>query len=337
MKRLLLALLALAYARPALAHHQGDPSSSSYSSNVLSAHLLEPGQTYLNWSLQAALYSLTSAEDLKARTLAQGPEGKIQVPDAQIMQNLELGLGAYEWLQVSISLGWQRVENLREGHVHGDGSYGFHNFANPSGMCNAVLATKWSLARGEDWWLSASVGAALPTGEDNALSDGVSVDAYADTATGKLKSSPKFSYLSPAFQAGNGTTRGMLGLAYTQEWGLWEGSASLSADLPAWYRGYKPGASGSLGFSWGRLFGEAGHERGLASLQLAVTQAEPSFTDGKSGDDGGLSLAAGASLRLPLGRRAAWSATATLPVLQPEAHGAAQAYLGLGSSLNISF
>jgi hypothetical protein len=301
------------------AHHPGDPSASPATAPVLTAHLLEAGQISLGWSWQLAQYPLLSKQDLEAEVRAQGRA--LYVPEQASSQALELGVGATDWLQLGVALRSQRLERLREGHVHGDGSFGSHEMGSPSGLGNTELRAKARLARGEDWSLALLAGISLPTGQDDALTDGLRVDATANTSTGQLRSSPKYAYLGPAFQPGSGAVQGSLALAFSHEWGLWEGSASLAAQLPAAYKLYKPGNSGTVGLAFGRLFGEAGHERGWWGLELAGTQSEPSSFNGVGADDGGFGLAGGPSVRVPLGPKALGVLGATVPLALPKAQG----------------
>lgn len=299
------------------AHHTGDPGASPLNSAVLSAHLLEEGQISLGWSFNMTLYPELSAADLEKKVRAQKGLGKVQTPEQATQQSLNMGIGAADWLQVDVALTASRMENLREGHMHGDGSYGSHNFGSPAGFGNTDVRVKSRVAQGESWKLAALLGASLPTGEDNALTDGVSVDAAVNTTTNKAKASPKFAYLSPAFQPGSGATRGTLALAFTQEWGLWTLDASAMGVLPAAYKTYKAGNSLSVGLAGGHLFGVPEHERGYVGLQVAATQAEPSNVNGRGADDGGFSLSAGPLLRLPLSTRGLASLGANFLLAKP--------------------
>lgn len=304
---------------PMPAHHVGDPGSSPANASVLTAHLLEPGQISLGWSWQLTQYPALSKADLEREVRHLGRA--LYIPEQASTQALELGFGAYDWLQLGVALRSQRLERLREGHVHGDGSFGSHELGNPAGLGNSELRAKARLARGEAWSLALQLGAVLPTGEDDALTDGVSVDASANTTTGKLRTSPKFAYLGPAFQPGSGAASGSAGLAFSREWGRWEGSASLAGLWPAAYKLYKPGASATLGLALGRLFGPEGHERGWVGFEAAGVQAEPSDLNGVTADDGGFSLAAGPRVRVPLGPRALGVLGAGLPLLSPASRG----------------
>jgi hypothetical protein len=300
------------------AHHEGDPAASPLAGAVMNAHLLADGQVSLGYNVNVVLYPGLSSAELESKVRAQPGLGKIQTPEQTSAQSLDLGIGAFGWLQMNVSLGSARIQRLREGHMHADGSYGSHEFGSPAGLSNTEVRAKALLAHGEGWKGALILGASLPTGEDNALSDGVSVDATGSTVTGNVKASPKFSYLSPAFQPGGGAVRGTVGAAYSREWGLWTMDGSLMAVVPAAYRGFKPGSSGSLGLSVGRLYGEEeGHENGFYGLEFSATQAEPSNLDGRSADDGGLVVAAGPRLRMPLGSRALAGLGAGFLLLKP--------------------
>lgn len=316
------------------AHHLGDPGSSPANASVLSGHLLEAGQVSLGWSWQLTQYPLWSKAELEAAVRAHGHA--IYLPEQASRQALEAAVGAFDWLQLGLSLESQRLERLREGHVHADGSFGSHELGDPAGLGNSELSVKARLWKSDGLVVAFYGAGTLPTGQDDALTDGLSVDGTANTSTGAVKASPKYAYLGPAFQPGSGATVITLGLAASQEWGLWEGSASLLAKIPAAYRLFKQGNSASLGLAMGRLFGAEGHERGWLGLELAGNQSEPSNLNGVGSEDGGFTLSGGPRLRVPMGKRFLGVLGASWTLVQPEASGPAPV-LGLNVSLQSLF
>jgi hypothetical protein len=328
----------LCLAAPLWPHHPGGGASASgLAAGVRRAHLLDAGSARLSLGLAYTAFTKFNDQQLKTAVEAQGGHASMTVRDFSLEQNLEISLGLNNWLQADIGLGTLKNENVREGHLHGDGSYGQHNFGNVSGLRNTSVLLSARVAEPGHGSLVLRLGGLVPTGEDGQLSDGISVSGTGNTTTGKATLRGKFSYLEPGEQPAFGGGAVLLGAAWSRPAGKrLDFDLSLDSVIYPVYRGYAPGDQLALGFSLNRVLGE--NEKWRISLQSRYTRQAGAYVEGEDEKaEATWLLGLGAALSASLSEKVDWNLGSMLPLADSFEHeGEAQGFQ-LTSSLSYGF
>lgn len=269
------------------AHHGSGDASAGLPAAVLSAETMESGRFQISWGSDYSLRESISKEDLEARVRSAG--SAIQTLDYTLTQTFNLSWGLPRFSQLDVAMGTYRGENFREGHLHGDGSYGLHELGNFSGWRDTALRLKTRVWQGGDCVLALALGATLPTGQDAQPEPGMG---------------------GSNFEAGLATSS-----ALGREWNL---DASALVGFSATTHGFKPGDRLSAGVS---LLRGLDREEGESSLALGIEAlvgwSSLSFEDGQAmADSGGVALALGPRLRAGWGEHGAFTTAVQVPLVQ---------------------
>lgn len=315
-KQLCLLVLSLCANNLALAHHASDAGASPLASPVLTADLLEPGAIQMTVGIQSSFNRPTGDEQLEAELRSHPGHDETLLSDGTLSQSLDLGFGLTPWLQANLSGGSARVENLREGHLHGNGSYGFHAYGSPSGQRDTELRLKARLAGSESWSLAVLTGLSLPMGRDDVLGGSIAVAATANTTTGKVKASGSLPLLARSSQLGGGSATYMLGAAYSRHLAeSWHLDSSVAASLRPAYQGFKAGNQIGAGLALAWVFDPEAHGRGRVTLDAMFSHVERSDFRGLLDENsGGWTLSAGPRFSVGLNERMVFTLGASAPL-----------------------
>ncbi len=302
----------------ARAHHASDAGASPLASPVLSADLLEPGAIQLTFGVQSSFNRPTGDEQLETELRSHPGHDEAFVSDSSLSQSVDLGLGLTTWLQANLSVGSVRVENLREGHLHSDGSFGVHDLGSPSGPSDTMVQLKARVAGDERWSLAMVAGASLPLGRDDVLGGSIHVDGVADTTTGEFDAHAHLPTLAPASQLGGGVPSYQVGLACSRHLAdAWHLDSSVSASLKPAYKGFKTGNQIAAGLSLAWVYDPQVHGRGRVALDTVFNHVERSDFHGLVNEDsGGWVLSAGPRYSVGINERMVFTLGASVPVTQ---------------------
>jgi hypothetical protein len=188
-------------AHPAPARRDHGPGTSGGGIATQSGETLKPGAFALTLRLDYTQFERLSSADIQEKTFkVDDDHAHFDAVRWSLLETVELSYGAAEGFQVSYSFGYYRANDLREGHLHADGSYGFHEFGDVSGMTDHWLSAKLRLLSGPEGHFSIFSGIKLPFGDD---------DEVGEDGT---RNEP----LEPSLQPGSGAFDAILGVAYSR-------------------------------------------------------------------------------------------------------------------------
>ncbi|HVE40382.1 MAG TPA: transporter [Planctomycetota bacterium] len=178
------------------------PGTSGGGLSTQSAEVLKPGSWSLGLRIDYTNFQRLSETQIQDKTVSMAGADHVHFDAVRwsMLETFELSVGATESLQFGFSFGYYRATDVREGHLHGDGSYGFHDFGDISGMTDQWITSKYRVMRGEYGSLAFFGGVKLPFGDDN------------ETGESSTSNEP----LDPALQPGSGAFDFQLGAAYTR-------------------------------------------------------------------------------------------------------------------------
>ncbi|MCK6439112.1 MAG: transporter [Planctomycetes bacterium] len=183
---------------PALRADHG-PGTSGGGIGTQSGEILKPGEFSLSARLDFTSYEELSETNIRNRTFnVSGDDAHFDALRWSMLKTFELTYGLFDNFQIGASFGIYHGEDLREGHIHGDESYGFHNFGDISGMTDPWLNAKLCLSSGPEGHLSVFGGIKFPWGDDEETGDG--------------EDEP----LEPSLQPGSGAYDYSFGAAYSR-------------------------------------------------------------------------------------------------------------------------
>jgi hypothetical protein len=179
-----------------------------------------PGRTLGAGGLSAALRSELglfedlSSSDIQAmvRRLHADHHAHVDALRWTLLHTLEIAYGVVDAFQIGLAIGWYRGDDLREGHLHADGSYELHDLGDVVGATDLRLTSKIRFLHGSAGHAAVYGGIKLPTGRDDLRGDGSA------------------ERLDPSVQPGSGAVDFLLGLSYSR----WLGSA-ITFDASAQY------------------------------------------------------------------------------------------------------
>jgi hypothetical protein len=192
----LLAPLA-AFAAPALVADHG-PGTSGGGSATQSGETMKPGSfsTALRWNF-TQFEALSAARIRELGLKLEGDHAHFDALRTSLITSLEVAYGVAENFQLSLATGWYRGEDLREAHIHGDGSFGFHDLGDVTGMTDLWVTGKHRFLRGPYGSWAAYGGLKFPTGDDQ--------------ERGREETEP----LDPSLQPGSGAFDFLIGAAHS--------------------------------------------------------------------------------------------------------------------------
>lgn len=281
------------------------PGTSGGGLNTRSAETLKPNAFSATMRLDFTRFERLSNDDIEE--LTRGVSGDHAHFDAvrwSMLETLELAFGAVEDFEVGFSFGYYRANDVREGHLHEDGTYGFHDFGDISGATDTWISAKGRLSKGPGGQFAVFGGVKLPTGDDDETNEG-----GAGNAT-----------LEPSLQPGSGTFDLQIGAAYSR-W-LTE-HITLDASASYTWRSeeddFKIGDLILVGVAAAyRLTEDAGvFPRTSVFAELALRHLFENEEHGEEvSNSGGTVLFAGPGVRVGLSDRFSWDLALQLPVVQ---------------------
>lgn len=281
------------------------PGTSGGGLTTVSGETLRPGSVSLSVRIDYTQFERLSSADIQERTLeVSGDHAHFDAVRWTLLETFEVAFGAAEGLQLAWSFGYYRGNDLREGHIHGDGSYGFHELGDVSGMTDHWFTAKGRLLKGPGGSLAVFGGVKLPFGED----DEVGEDGSRNAA------------LEASLQPGSGAFDAQLGVAYSR-W-LAE-NLTLDASFSYTLRGeddhFKIGDLVLLGVAFGWRFTETVRDFPQPSLFLEA-HVRHLFRNEEDGErirnSGGTVLFLGPGFRLGFSERVSWTIAVQIPAVQ---------------------
>jgi hypothetical protein len=180
------------------------PGTSGGGLSTASGEVMRPGAVSLDFRIDYTQFEHLSPTDIERRTNKVGGADHQHFDAARsaALETFTLSFGATENLQLSFSFGYYYGNDVREGHLHGNGTYGFHEFGDIKGMTDHWITAKYRIARGEEGEGSLAVltGIKLPFGDS---------DEVSQTSDGNEP-------LEASLQPGSGAVDFMLGFAYSR-------------------------------------------------------------------------------------------------------------------------
>jgi len=181
------------------------PGTAGGGLSTVSGETLRPGSVSVALRLDYTQFERLSNADINRKTLKVDDDHvHFDAVRWSLLETFELAFGAAEDFQVAYSFGYYKANDVREGHLHGDGSYGFHDFGDVSGMTDHWLTAKGRLLKGPEGSFAVFGGVKFPFGDEDEIDE-----------TSRSTSSNNRP-LEPALQPGSGTFDAMLGLAYSR-------------------------------------------------------------------------------------------------------------------------
>ncbi len=194
------------------------PGTSGGGLSTQSGETLLPGKLTLSWRQDYTQYERLSSDDIQKRTYkVHGDHAHFDALRWSLLETIEFGYGLSEDLQFGYSLGYYKGNDLREGHLHADGSYGYHEYGDVSGMTDHWLTLKKRVLKGENGHLAVLGGVKFPFGDDDEIGEDGTRNAP----------------LEASMQPGSGTFDLMLGAAYSRYLGT---QVSFDTSLSYTYR-----------------------------------------------------------------------------------------------------
>lgn len=281
------------------------PGTSGGGLTTVSGETLRPGAVSLSVRMDYTQFERLSSSDIQERTLkVSGDHAHFDAVRWSLLETFEVAFGAGEGLQLAWSFGYYRGDDLREGHIHADGSYGFHELGDVSGMTDPWFTAKGRLLKGPEGSLAVFGGVKFPFGEDDEVGQDGSGNAP----------------LEASLQPGSGTFDAQLGAAYSR-W-LAENltlDASVSYTLRTREDQFKIGDLVLLGAALAWRFTETVRDFPQPSLFLEA-HVRHLFRNEEDGErirnSGGTVLFLGPGFRLGFSERVSWTIALQVPVVQ---------------------
>jgi len=281
------------------------PGTSGGGLNTRSAETLKPNAFSATFRLDFTGFERLSNDDVRELTFGvSGDHAHFDAVRWSMLETVEFAFGAAEDFEVGFSFGTYRANDVREGHLHGDGSYGFHEFGDISGATDTWISAKGRLSRGPEGQFAVYGGIKLPTGDDDETNEG---------GTGNAT-------LEPSLQPGSGTFDLMAGVAYSR-W-LTE-HITLDASASYTWRSeedeFKIGDLILMGVAAAYRLTEGAQAYPRASV-FAEVALRHLFENEEHGvevsNSGGTVLFVGPGVRAGLSERFSWDLAVQIPVVQ---------------------
>jgi hypothetical protein len=279
------------------------PGTSGGGVSTTSGETLKSGAVRAAYRIDYTQFERLSNQDIRDQALeVGGSHAHFDALRWTMLQTLEISFGATDDLELGLTMGNYRGNDLREGHVHGNGTPGFHEWGDVTGATDPWISAKWRFSRGPEGHWAVFGGVKLPFGDD--------------TERGEGEDAP----LEPALQPGSGTFDVRLGLAYSR----WI-TERVTLDMSAGYThrteedAFKIGDLALVAAALAYRFAEDMRTFPATSvfLEAAVRQLLRNEEDGENvRNSGGTTLFVGTGLRISFSARVAWDVAVQIPVLQ---------------------
>lgn len=279
------------------------PGTSGGGLSTTSGETLKIGSVRVAYRIDYTQFERMSNQDIRDAALeVDGDHAHFDAVRWTMLQTLEISFGATEDLELGASFGSYRANDLREGHVHGDGTLGFHEYGDVTGTTDPWVTAKWRVSRGPSGHWAVFAGVKLPFGDD--------------TERGEGETDP----LEPSLQPGSGTFDIRLGLACSR----WI-TESLTLDASAAYTYRTEEDDYQIGdlvlvaaaLAWRLTEDMQTFPAASLFLEVAVRHLLRNEEDGEEVENsGGTTLFVGPGLRVSFSARVAWDLALQVPVVQ---------------------
>jgi len=177
------------------------PGTSGGGLLTQSGEVLKPGAYSVSFRVDYTNFQKLNETQIQDKTMSMAGADHVHFDAVRwsMLETFEIGVGATEDLQFGFSFGYYRANNVREGHIHASGTYGFHDFGDITGMTDQWITSKYRVMK-DAGSLAFFGGIKLPFGDDNETDEG---------GTGNAP-------LDPALQPGSGAFDFQLGAAYSR-------------------------------------------------------------------------------------------------------------------------
>lgn len=166
-------IMFLLFIAPRRAAADHGPGTSGGASTIQSGETMREGALSLSLRWDFTRFEKLSDAGIERRTRkVDDDHAHVDALRFSSLVTVELSYGLSERFQLGLSTGWYRGDDLREGHLHGDGSYGFHEFGDVTGMTDLWINGKLRLYRGPYGRWAGYGGVKLPTGQDDVRGEG---------------------------------------------------------------------------------------------------------------------------------------------------------------------
>ncbi len=281
------------------------PGTSGGGLLTRSAETLAPNAVTASLRLDYTQFERLSSSDIRSKTFkVYGDHAHFDAVRWTLLETITLAVGAMEDLELSISFGYYRANDLREGHIHGDGSYGFHEFGDISGSTDTWIEAKGRLFKGPEGQFAILGGIKLPFGDDDEIGEDGTRNAP----------------LEASLQPGSGAFDAMVGVAYSR-WLSEQATLDASATFTVRTEedDYKIGNMFLFGVAAAyRLTEDAqAYPRTTVFLELIVRHLLPNLEDGVQVENsGGTAVFAGPGVRVGFSERVSADLSVQVPVVQ---------------------
>lgn len=279
------------------------PGTSGGGLSTTSGETLKPNAVRASYRIDFTQFERMSNQDIRDITPEVGGDHKhFDALRWAMLQSVEISFGATEDLELGMSIGTYRGNDLREGHVHGSGTLGFHEFGDVGGTTDPWVTAKWRWSRGPSGHFAFFGGVKLPFGSD--------------TERGAGEDEP----LEPSLQPGSGTFDVRLGMA----WSTWlTEKLTLDASAAYTYRSeedhFQIGDLVLVAAALAYRLSEDLQTFPSTSLFVEVA-ARHLFRNDEDGElvrnSGGTTLFVGPGVRVSFSARVSWDLAVQVPVVQ---------------------
>jgi hypothetical protein len=279
------------------------PGTSGGGLSTTSGETLKSGAVRAAYRIDYTQFERLSNQDIRDVVPEVGGDHKhFDALRWTMLQSIEIAFGATDDLELGVTFGSYRGNDLREGHVHGSGTVGFHEWGDVVGSTDPWVSAKWRVSHGPSGHWALFGGVKLPFGDD--------------TERGEGEDEP----LEPSLQPGSGTFDVRLGLA----WSRWlTENMTLDASAAYTYRSeeddFKIGdlllVAAALAY---RLNDDLqSFPATSVFLEVAVRHLFENDEDGEEVENsGGTTLFVGPGVRVSFSARVAWDLAVQIPVVQ---------------------
>ena len=177
------------------------PGTSGGGLSTQSGEVLKPNAVSISMRVDYTNYQRLNETQIQDKTMkmAGGDHVHFDAVRSSLLETFEISVGAAEDLQFGFSFGYYRATDVREGHIHGNGTYGFHDNGDISGMTDQWITSKYRVLK-DAGSLAIFGGIKLPFGDNNEVGENEDGNEPLD----------------PALQPGSGAFDFQLGAAYSR-------------------------------------------------------------------------------------------------------------------------
>lgn len=332
MRHWVVSFLGLAFSAGAFAHHGGGGGGSAADgAPVKSAETLARAKFTAAIHWEHTQFENVSSTDLESRTRAIGVEDVGNLPhantlDRSLLQTIAVEYGVTDHLQLGFSTGTYRGTNLNEGHLHRDGSYGFHDFGDVAGATDSWVNGKFRFLEAGNDQAAVLAGVKFPTGTDDAISR--------EDRSSNTRNTP----LDVSHQPGSGAYDFRFGGAWTRRLEVETLDASVLYTHRTEANGFKFGDRIDAGMAFTRRVGDwDGRGLDLVPAFSVSHLRENKVHSATVRNSGGTSVFASLGVRLGLSEAVRLTVTPQVPVLQDLKKGQQEVAFRVQTGLEVSF